>query len=87
VYIKDWADYADPMFGNTIPNYLYDLLEVKAVETGNGFELDEDEDEHGNSIEVKNEYQIIIYMGWFLHFHTRKSLKAFLIMSRVNYHP
>jgi hypothetical protein len=37
-----------------------DLLEGKTVETGIGFELCVDEDEHGNSIEIKNEYQIKI---------------------------
>jgi hypothetical protein len=72
VYIKDWAGYEDPMFGNTTPNYLYDLLEGKSLETGIGFELEEDEDENGISIEVKNEYQIKILFGLVSSFPYKK---------------
>ncbi|QGQ93781.1 DUF3885 domain-containing protein [Paenibacillus psychroresistens] len=72
VYIKDWAGYEDPMFGNTTPNYLYDLLEGKSLETGIGIDLDEDEDENGISIEVKNEYQIKILFGLVSSFPSKK---------------
>lgn len=63
VYIKDWEDQEDPMFGNTTPDYLYELLDGKAIEEEIGFELDEDEDEEGNAIEIKNEYRIKILHG------------------------
>lgn len=63
VYIKDWENREDPMFGNTTPEYLYELLHGKVIEEEIGFELDEDEDEEGNTIEIKNEYQIKILNG------------------------
>lgn len=50
--IKDWGTYEDPMFGNTTPEYLYELLQGKIGEEGVLFDIDEDEDEEGNSIEV-----------------------------------
>ncbi|OWR32302.1 hypothetical protein CDO73_01450 [Saccharibacillus sp. O23] len=63
VYIKDWGSQDDPMFGNTTPDYLYELLDGKVIEEEIGFELDEDEDEAGNTIEIKNEYGIKILNG------------------------
>ncbi|ACT03191.1 DUF3885 domain-containing protein [Paenibacillus sp. JDR-2] len=63
VLIKDWGPYEDPMFGNTTPDYLYDLLQERSMEEDTLFEIDEDEDEDGNTIEVKNQYQFKVLSG------------------------
>lgn len=52
VYIKDWENRADPMFENTTPEYLYELLNGKVIEEEVAFELDEDEDEEAIGIET-----------------------------------
>ncbi|QDH22652.1 DUF3885 domain-containing protein [Saccharibacillus brassicae] len=76
LYIKDWEDREDPMFGNTTPEYLYELLDGKVIEEEVGFELDEDEDELGNTIEIKNECQIKILNGVVSSFPYRKILEG-----------
>ncbi|MGA9466538.1 MAG: hypothetical protein WBV10_02825, partial [Exiguobacterium marinum] len=45
IYIKDWNVIDDIMFGNTTPEYLYDLLIKQEIEEETLFELDEDMDE------------------------------------------
>jgi hypothetical protein len=47
------------MFGNTTPDYLYELLQERSMEEDTLFEIDED----GNSIDVKNEYQFKVLSG------------------------
>ena len=59
IYIKDWDTTDDIMFGNTTPEYLYDLLNKQDMKEEILFELDEDEDElTGETIEIKNEYKV-----------------------------
>ena len=60
VYIKDWENEIDPMFGNTTPKYIYELINRKTIEEEKLFELDEDEDNEGNKIEIKNEYKVSV---------------------------
>lgn len=61
--IKDWGPYEDPMFGNTTPEYLDELLQGKMLEEETLFDIDEDEDEAGNRVEVKNEYRFRVFEG------------------------
>ncbi|MGF7050640.1 hypothetical protein J2T13_005190 [Paenibacillus sp. DS2015] len=63
VCIKDWGNREDPMFGNTTPDYIYELLNGIKMEEDTLFDLDEDEDDDGNTIEIKNEYQIKVLTG------------------------
>ncbi|SMQ80918.1 protein of unknown function [Bacillus sp. OV166] len=59
VYIKDWEIKEDIMFGNTTPEYLYDLLKGQNIEVETLFDLDEDYDEiTGKTIEIKREYKV-----------------------------
>ncbi|RAW16893.1 hypothetical protein DC345_07260 [Paenibacillus taichungensis] len=76
VYIKDWENREDLMFGNTTPKYLYELLHGKVIEDEVGFELDEDDDKEGNTIEIKNEYQIKILNGLVSSFPYSKILEG-----------
>lgn len=47
------------MFGNTSPEYLYDLLSKQNIEEETLFDIDEDYDElTGKTIEIKNEYKV-----------------------------
>jgi hypothetical protein len=64
VVIKDFLlDSDDIMFGNTTPDYLYGLLDKSTLTYGEMtlVEIAEDEDESGNSIELKREYKQRIY--------------------------
>ncbi|MFJ7730222.1 DUF3885 domain-containing protein [Neobacillus sp. NPDC097160] len=63
VYIKDWGINEDIMFGNTTPEYVYELLKDHNIEVENLFEFDEDYDEiAGQTIEIKQEYNVkIVY--------------------------
>ncbi|MDN3019936.1 DUF3885 domain-containing protein [Paenibacillus sp. BSR1-1] len=63
VYIKDWGIKEDIMFGNTTPEYVYDLLKNHNIEVRTLFEFDEDYDENtGQTIETKHEYNVkIVY--------------------------
>jgi len=63
VVIKDWGSHEDPMFGNTTPEYLYELLQGSTLEEETFFDIDEDEDEEGNKIKVKSEYQFKVTSG------------------------
>ncbi|MFX3631560.1 MAG: DUF3885 domain-containing protein [Candidatus Pristimantibacillus sp.] len=63
VLIKDWGPYEDPMFGNTTPDYLYELFQEQSMEEETFFDIDEDEDEDGNKIEVKNHYRFKVLSG------------------------
>ncbi|MEB2299957.1 DUF3885 domain-containing protein [Lysinibacillus xylanilyticus] len=59
IYIKDWEITEDIMFGNTTPEYLYDLLCDQNIEEETLYDIDEDYDEvTGQTIEVKNEYKV-----------------------------
>jgi hypothetical protein len=59
VYIKDWEVTEDLMFGNTTPEYLYDLLSKQNIEEDTSFNIDEDHDElTGQAIEIKNEHKV-----------------------------
>ena len=59
IYIKDWDTTDDIMFGNSTPEYLYDLLSKQDMEEDILFDLDEDEDElTGETIEIRNEYKV-----------------------------
>lgn len=61
--VKDWGSYEDPMFGNTTPEYLYELLRERIIEEETLFDIDEDEDVEGNSIEVKIEFRFKVLEG------------------------
>ncbi|MDQ0060011.1 DUF3885 domain-containing protein [Paenibacillus harenae] len=63
VLIKDWGSYEDPMFGNTTPEYLYELFKGITMEETTLYDIDEDEDEDGNNIEVKIEYKFKVLSG------------------------
>ncbi len=58
IYIEDWDIVIDPMFGNTTPNYIYQLLEKHVLEEETMYKLDEDIDEMGNPIQITQEYKI-----------------------------
>lgn len=59
IYIKDWGVTEDIMFGNTTPEYLYNLLSKQNIEEETFFDIDEDYDEVTSQIiEVKNEYKV-----------------------------
>jgi hypothetical protein len=72
IIIKDWGHYEDPMFGNTTPEYLYELLQGRKIEEVVLFDIDEDEDEEGNSIEVKKEYRFRVLTGLVSSFPYKK---------------
>ncbi|WP_214746364.1 MULTISPECIES: DUF3885 domain-containing protein [unclassified Exiguobacterium] len=58
IFIKDWNETEDIMFGNTTPEYLYGLFMKQQIEEETLFELDEDIDEKtGEIIEIKHEYK------------------------------
>jgi hypothetical protein len=63
VYIKDWGIEEDIMFGDSTPEYTYDLLKNHNIEVETLFEIDEDYDEiTGQTIEIKLEYNVkIVY--------------------------
>ncbi len=59
IYLKDWEVTEDIMFGNTTPQYLYDLLSDQNIEEETLFDIHEDDDKiTGQTIEVKNEYKV-----------------------------
>ncbi|WP_025028529.1 DUF3885 domain-containing protein [Caldalkalibacillus mannanilyticus] len=59
IYIKDWET-EDIMFGNTTPDYIYELLREHILEEETLYELDEDYDESGEVVEIKKEYKVKI---------------------------
>ncbi|OAB38320.1 DUF3885 domain-containing protein [Paenibacillus glacialis] len=76
VLIKDWGNKEDPMFGNTTPEYIYELLNGKRMEEETLFELDEDEDDEGNKIEIKHEYQVKVSEGLVSSFRYKEILEG-----------
>ncbi|BCG60803.1 DUF3885 domain-containing protein [Paenibacillus sp. URB8-2] len=76
VFIKDWGNQEDPMFGNTTHEYIYELLNGKTIEEETLFDLDEDVDDEGNRIEIKNEYQIKVLTGLVSSFPYREILEG-----------
>ncbi|GIO91101.1 DUF3885 domain-containing protein [Paenibacillus lactis] len=76
VCIKDWGNSEDPMFGNTTPDYIYKLLQGYKIEEETLFVLNEDEDDDGNRIKIKNEYQIKVLSGTISSFPYREILQG-----------
>jgi len=60
LYIKDPQIESDIMFGNTTPNYLYELLNEFKLEEDIYIEYDEDYDEAGNTIQLTREFLVKI---------------------------
>lgn len=59
LYIIDWEE-PDIMFGNTTPNYIYELLDCHALEETIMYENDQDLDMYGNSIQTKQPHKVKI---------------------------
>ncbi|MGZ9583741.1 DUF3885 domain-containing protein [Paenibacillus marinisediminis] len=59
LYIKDANIDVDPMFGNTTPNYIYEILSGFQLDEDRYVELNEDQDEDGNKIILESEYKIV----------------------------
>lgn len=60
LFIKDWGKGTDVMFGNTTPNYLYELLNNHKLDETIMYEHDEDIDDAGNTIQVERPYNVKI---------------------------
>jgi hypothetical protein len=61
IFIKDYET-QDDMFGNTTPQYVYDLLSKDTIEEEMMYELDKDYDDSDNIVEMKLEYKVgIVY--------------------------
>ncbi|WP_339272598.1 DUF3885 domain-containing protein [Paenibacillus sp. FSL K6-1330] len=60
LFIKDPQIENDIMFGNTTPNYLYELLNDFDLEEDKYIEYDEDYDEAGNTIQITREFLVKI---------------------------
>lgn len=60
LYIKDLEEDIDVMFGNTTPNYLYELINYHKLYETIMYEHDEDEDDKGNAIQVERQYKVKI---------------------------
>lgn len=60
LFIKDPQIENDIMFGNTTPNYLYELLNDFDLEQDKYIEYDEDYDEAGNTIQITREFLVKI---------------------------
>lgn len=60
LFIKDPQIENDIMFGNTTPNYLYELLNDFNLEEDKYIEYDEDYDEAGNTIQITREFLVKI---------------------------
>ncbi len=59
LYIKDYGETEDIMFGNNTPAYLADLLSNHNVEEEILYDIEEDYDElTGETIEIKNEFKV-----------------------------
>nr|WP_240542713.1 DUF3885 domain-containing protein [Exiguobacterium qingdaonense] len=59
IFIKDWNETEDIMFGNTTPEYLYELFMEQQIIEERLFELDEQEDKvTGETFEIKHEYKV-----------------------------
>lgn len=59
LYIKDWGESEDVMFGNNTPAYLYESLSHQKIEEKTMYDIEEDVDElTGETIEIRNEYNV-----------------------------
>lgn len=62
LYIEDWED-NDVMFGNTTPNYLYELLSHHTIHEKIMYKYYEDEDEDGNETQIEQPYKVKVLKG------------------------
>jgi hypothetical protein len=60
LYIEDWEEDIDVMFGNTTPNHLYELINYHKIYETILYKHDEDEDDKGNTIQVERPYKVKI---------------------------
>jgi len=60
VYIKDWEESEDIMFGNTTPNYLYELINHLESQDIKLYDYDEDINAEGKSTDIKIPYKLKI---------------------------
>lgn len=58
LFVKDWENETDIMFGNTTPNYLYELLSQHKIDETIMCEQDEDIDETGNTIKIEKYFKV-----------------------------
>jgi len=58
IYIQDWDIVIDPMFGNTTPNHIYQLLEKHVLAEKVLYKVDEDIDEMGKTVQITQEYNV-----------------------------
>lgn len=58
VYIEDWEIGTDVMFGNTTPDYLYELIKQHKFDEITMYKHDEDEDNKGNTIQIELPYKV-----------------------------
>lgn len=63
LYIQDWGDEPDVMFGNTTPCYLYKLLSRHTFEEQAMFQQDKDIDDAGHTIPVSIPYKTTTLSG------------------------
>jgi hypothetical protein len=63
VYIIDWEENTDVMFGDTTPQYIYELIDNKRLEEVIMYEPDEVIDEEGNTQNANNEYKVRLSYG------------------------
>lgn len=58
VYIEDWEIGTDVMFGNTTPDYLYELIKQHKFDEITMYKHDEEEDNEGNTIQIERPYKV-----------------------------
>lgn len=58
LYIFDYESGIDPMFGNTTPDYVYDLLSHLKFEESVYIRYDEDEDVDGSTIQLEHRVRV-----------------------------
>lgn len=58
LYIKDFGEYDDPMFGNTTPHYLDELIDGHKYQETELYFYDEDLNDEGETIEVVIPYKV-----------------------------
>ena len=63
LYIKDWEEDIDVMFGNTNSNYIYDLINHHVFNEIIMYEHDEDIDAEGNIIQIEQPYKVKVLKG------------------------
>jgi hypothetical protein len=62
LYIRNWEQ-IDVMFGNTTPNYIYELINHHELKERIMYEHDEDIDEDGNTIQIERPYKVKVLEG------------------------